>query len=64
MEIKPENLVKLNEETTKSLESMYIFNDNLRKNIELSLLIYKKLNNFNYNYIHSIFDDDNFKSSK
>ena len=47
----------LDEQTVNSFQSMIIFNDNLRKNIKLSLLIYKKLNNFEHNYIHKFFND-------
>lgn len=61
-----ENLAHNNQQTTKplldeqavnSFQSMIVFNDNLRKNIKLSLLIYKKLNNFEHNYIHKFFND-------
>lgn len=47
----------LDEQAVSSFQSMIIFNDNLRKNIKLSLLIYKKLNNFEHNYIHNFFND-------
>jgi hypothetical protein len=47
----------LDEQAVSSFQSMIIFNDNLRKNIKLSLLIYKKLNNFEHNYIHKFFND-------
>jgi hypothetical protein len=47
----------LDEQAVSSFQSMIIFNDNLRKNIKLSLLIYKKLNNFDHNYIHKFFND-------
>ena len=52
------------EENTKSFQSLIIFNDNLRNNIKLSLLIYKKLNNFEHNYIHEIFNDKNKQNSQ
>jgi hypothetical protein len=51
------------EEITKSFQSLIIFNDNLRKNIKLSLLIYKKLNNFEHNYIHDFFNDKSESNS-
>lgn len=47
----------LDEQAVNSFQSMIIFNDNLRKNIKLSLLIYKKLNNFEHNYIRNILND-------
>lgn len=48
----------LDEQAVNSFQSMIIFNDNLRKNIKLSLLIYKKLNNFEHNYIRNILNAD------
>lgn len=54
----------LDKRESDSFQSMYIFNDNLRKNIKLSLAIYKKINNFEHNYIHTIFNDEIKKSSK
>ena len=53
----------LDDQSVNSFQSMIIFNDNLRKNIKLSLLIYKKLNNFEHNYIHKFFDNDKSKSN-
>lgn len=38
-----------------NLESFIVLNENLRTHIKLGLSIYKKLNNFNHNYIHDIF---------
>ena len=52
------------EDNTKSFQSLIIFNDNIRKNIKLSLLIYKKLNNFEHNYIHDFFNDKSESNSK
>jgi len=52
------NLKELNEDEIKSFQSMIIFNDNLRKNIKLSLVIYKKLNNFEHKYIHQVLNDE------
>ena len=52
------------QEISKSFQSLIIFNDNLRKNIKLSLLIYKKLNNFEHNYIHTILNDKSKSNSK
>jgi len=37
--------------------SLIDFNNNLRKNIILSLQIYKKINNFNHKYIHTLNND-------
>ena len=54
----------LDEETANSFQSMIVFNDNLRKNIKLSLLIYKKLNNFEHNYIHKFFNDKSKSSTE
>ena len=54
----------LNDNEVNSFQSMIIFNDNLRKNIKLSLLIYKKLNNFEHNYIHKIFNDKSKTNTK
>jgi len=59
-----QNDALLDEHSVKSFQSMIIFNDNLRKNIQLSLLIYKKLNNFNHNYIHKIFNDASEKNTQ
>ena len=54
----------LDEESANSFQSMIVFNDNLRKNIKLSLLIYKKLNNFEHNYIHKLFNDKSKSSTE
>ena len=37
------------------LEKMILINDNIRNNINLSIAIYKKLNNFNHYNIHNTF---------
>jgi hypothetical protein len=47
----------LDEQSANSFQSLIIFNDNLRKHIKLSLSIYKKLNNFEHNYIRNILND-------
>jgi hypothetical protein len=49
------------DDDTKSFQSMIIFNDNLRKNIKLSLIIYKQLFNFNHNYIHTVINEASSK---
>jgi hypothetical protein len=54
----------LDEQAVNSFQSMIVFNDNLRKNIKLSLLIYKKLNNFEHNYIHKFFNDKSESNTK
>ena len=54
----------LDEQAVNSFQSMIVFNDNLRKNIKLSLLIYKKLNNFEHNYIHKFFNDKSEPNTK
>ena len=41
------------------LENLILVNDNLRSNIELSLAIFKKLNNFEHNYIHNFINESN-----
>ena len=55
-EIPTNKNVLIDDNEIKSFQSMLIFNDNLRKNIKLSLFIYKKLNNFEHNYIHNFFN--------
>jgi hypothetical protein len=47
----------LDEEAIKSFQSIIIFNDNLRKNIALSMAIYKQLNNFTHNNILDYLND-------
>lgn len=47
----------LDEQSVNSFQSLIIFNDNLRKHIKLSLSIYKKLNNFEHIYIHTLLND-------
>jgi hypothetical protein len=39
------------------LNSLPFINENIRSNISLSIEIYKKLNNFDYNYIHEIINE-------
>jgi hypothetical protein len=41
----------------QQIKSLIDFNNNLRKNIFLSLQIYKKINNFNHKYIHTLIND-------
>ena len=54
----------LDEQSVNSFQSLIIFNDNLRKHIKLSLSIYKKLNNFEHNYIHTILNDKSKSNTK
>lgn len=49
-------------ELEKMIYSLPYINDNIRSNISLSIEIYKKLNNFDYNYIHEIINE--FSNSK
>ena len=57
-QIKPNtNNFLMDEQSVNSFQSLIIFNDNLRKHIKLSLSIYKKLNNFEHNYIHTLLND-------
>ena len=44
-------------ELDKMINSLPFINDNLRSNITLSIELYKKLNNFDYNYIHNYFNE-------
>ena len=41
------------------LNSFPIINDNLRANIKLSVEIYKKINNFDINYVHDVINNNN-----
>jgi hypothetical protein len=58
--------INLDDNELKSFQSLFIFNDNLRRHIKLSLSIYKKLNNFDHKYIHQYFAESlqDKKSSK
>lgn len=40
------------------IETLIDVNNNLRANIKLGLAIYKKLNNFDHNYIHELFHQE------
>ena len=39
------------------VESLPMLNNDIRRNIKLSIAIFKKLNNFEHNYIHDFFND-------
>lgn len=56
------NLNNENKEIEMMLNSFPIINDNLRANILLSIEIYKKINNFEMNYIHNIIDEKTKKN--
>ena len=43
------------------IETILLINNNIRNNIKLSLAIFKKLNNFDHNYIHEFFDKEKSK---
>jgi len=47
------------------INNLIQFNENIRKNVTLSLLIYKQINNFDhYNIHHNIINDLTAKSTK
>lgn len=43
------------------LNSFPLINDNIRANIQLSIEIYKKINNFDVNYIHEVINEKSKK---
>lgn len=45
------------DELNMMLNSFPIINDNIRANIQLSVEIYKKINNFDINYVHNCIDE-------
>ena len=47
----------LNSIKNNSVQSIVEINNNIRTDIELSLMIYKQLNNFNHKCIHIILND-------
>lgn len=50
-----QNISNINtDESTMMLNSFPIINENLRINILLSVEIYKKINNFDINYVHEM----------
>jgi hypothetical protein len=53
-------------EQTEQLDNMVrtlpFINDNIRTNIKLGIEIYKQLNNFDRNYIHTIINGNSIKS--
>ena len=52
------NLEQLND----MVRALPFMNDNIRNNIILGIEIYKQLNNFDRNYIHSIINENSVKS--
>lgn len=46
-----------NDELNNMINSLPLINDNIRENINLSIEIYKKLNNFDHKYIHKIINE-------
>lgn len=46
------------------METLINVNNSLRANIRLGLAIYKKLNNFDHNYIHELFNEEITKKSE
>jgi hypothetical protein len=49
-------------EIDNMIKALPLINNNIRSNINLSIQIYKELNNFDRNYIHSIINDNKIKS--
>ena len=49
------------DELNMMLNSFPIINDNIRANIQLSVEIYKKINNFDIKYVHNSIDLKNYK---
>ena len=50
-----------NTEMDTMINSLPYINDNIRSNINFSVEIYKKIKNFDYNYIHSIINEKSKK---
>ena len=55
--INDENINENINEMNMMLNSFPIINENIRANIQLSVEIYKKINNFEINYIHNIINE-------
>ena len=51
------------EEMNNMVRTLPFINDNIRTNIKLGIEIYKQLNNFDRNYIHSIINEKSTKSN-
>jgi hypothetical protein len=52
-----------NLDTDAMINNLYMLNNSIRANIGLSLAIYKKINNFDHNYIHN-YANQKSKNSK
>jgi len=44
--------------------SLPIINDSIRSNINLSITLFKKINNFDHNYIHSLINEKSNNTTK
>lgn len=47
------NITPSKNDIDNMIESLPIINENIRNNIEISLAIFKKINNFDHYYIHN-----------
>jgi len=52
------------DEMNNMIRTLPFMNDNIRTNIKLGIEIYKQLNNFDRNYIHTIINENSTKSDK
>lgn len=50
------------EQMDNMVRTLPFINDNIRTNIKLGIEIYKQLNNFDRNYIHTIINENSIKS--
>jgi len=50
------------EQIDNMVRTLPFINDNIRTNIKLGIEIYKQLNNFDRNYIHTILNENSTKS--
>lgn len=50
------------EQMDNMVRTLPFINDNIRTNIKLGIQIYKQLNNFDRNYIHTIINENSIKS--
>lgn len=51
------------EQLDNMVRTLPFINDNIRTNIKLGIEIYKQLNNFDRNYIHTIINENSIKSN-
>jgi uncharacterized membrane protein len=54
----------VNDDNMNSMKTLLLLNKNLRTHIELSIAIYKKINNFDHYYINELFNNENTKNSE